>query len=106
MEPSTTDEQESACAPSQGRLSRSVLVVPSVQADWFGHSGPETFIYARDGARLLHWAYWSSCVGRRMSGERRLGLPVQRARFRPAPPDVPSRCPLSGNRRSRPERHQ
>ena len=35
-----------------------------------------------------------------------LGLPVQRARFRPAPPDVPSRCPLSGNRRSRPERHQ
>ena len=31
-----------------------------------------------------------------------LGLPVQRATFRRAPPDVPSRCPLSGNRRSRP----
>jgi len=31
-----------------------------------------------------------------------LGLPVQRAAFRPAPADVPSRCPLSGNRRSRP----
>ena len=55
---------------------------------------------------LPQWAYWSSFVGRRMSGERPLGLPVQRARFRPAPPDVPSRCPLSGNRRSRPERHQ
>jgi hypothetical protein len=41
---------------------------------------------------------------RPMSGERRLGLPVQRAavRPRPAPPDVPSRCPLSGFRRSRP----
>ena len=36
-----------------------------------------------------------------------LGMPVQRARVRPAPPGIPSRCPLSGNRRSRPqERHQ
>ena len=44
--------------------------------------------------RLLARAYWSSF--RVVGGCREsacLGLPVQRALFRPAPPDVPSRCP-------------
>ena len=44
-----------------------------------------------------------SADGRRESAICR--VPVQRATFRPAPPGDPSRC-LSGDRESRPERHQ
>jgi hypothetical protein len=39
-------------------------------------------------------AYWSSFARLRMSEERQLDLPVQRATFGPAPSDVPSRCPV------------
>ena len=54
------------------------------------------------GLGLLVKLPWSADAGRAPV----LGLPVQRAAFRPAPPGIPSRCPVSGNRRSRPERHQ
>ena len=59
-------------------------------------------VFAAAPLVLLVKLCWSADVGRAPV----LGLPVQRARFRPAPPGIPSRCPLSGNRRSRPERHQ